>query len=513
MQDNWQLFLGALLAFVAWRSSMRLLHEKPLTRRLPALVALVDLLILPGLFIVSGTLLRLAMTGLGLSEMQEPIYKLTLLLAYLAAGWALARLIEFMLVDQTEEDLSERVPKIVIGLIYFTMLLLALGIFLWQRGYSFTGIWVSTGVAAGVLGFALQKTLGDLFSGIALGIERPFRLGDWVELTSGTVGQVVDLNWRATRLRGWDNSTHIIPNSMMAGQPIKNLHDPQHLYAPWYFVKIPADVDPRFACALLLDAALRCESVLTFPCPVVRLNDGASLPYTYMVWVHLKNYPAMFRARDELYREIRLALRDAGIEVAAGVQEVRMRRAVRANAEPPSIELALRSLAVGALLTDEELERVAASSDYRHFNSGQVILAEGAASDAFYVVAGGLVEAAVTLPNRTRKVTETLGPGQYFGMNSMLTNDPSFLEFSASSDVHIIYIDLECVRSIISERPELADRLAPIIKQRLDVAEAARAASRQPTRRLSVRDIRQRIEGLVSRPSRKGREDTDGRGR
>ncbi|MCG6897576.1 MAG: mechanosensitive ion channel family protein, partial [Thiocapsa sp.] len=114
-------------------------------------------------------------------------------------------------------------------------------------------------MAAAVLGLALQRTLGDLFSGIALGIERPFKLGDWIELGDGTVGQVIDLNWRATRLRGWDNATHVIPNSKMAGEPLKNLHDDQHLFAPWYFVQIPPEVDPRFATALILDAALRCE--------------------------------------------------------------------------------------------------------------------------------------------------------------------------------------------------------------------------------------------------------------
>ena len=49
------------------------------------------------------------------------------------------------------------------------LILLGLALFMQQQGYSFAGLWVSTGVAAAVLGLALQKTLGDLFSGIALG--------------------------------------------------------------------------------------------------------------------------------------------------------------------------------------------------------------------------------------------------------------------------------------------------------------------------------------------------------
>jgi CRP-like cAMP-binding protein len=77
------------------------------------------------------------------------------------------------------------------------------------------------------------------------------------------------------------------------------------------------------------------------------------------------------------------------------------------------------------------------------------------------------------------------------------------LELRAKSDVTVIRIDMECLRSLLAKRPELAERLARIVKERVDAADNARAASRQPVgRRLSVRDIRQRIESLMARQSR-----------
>jgi small-conductance mechanosensitive channel len=415
-------------------------------------------------------------------------------LAYLACAWALARIIEVFLELRSEQSLGERLPKLLIGLIYGALLFVGLGLFLWQQGYSFTGVWVSTGVAAAVLGLALQKTLGDLFSGIALGLERPFKLGDWLELEGGIVGEVVDLNWRATRLRGWDNATHVIPNSRLAGESFKNLHDERHLYAPWYFVRIPAEVDPRFATALLLDAAMRCESVLRIPNPVVRLADAASVPYSYMVWVHLKNYPAMFRGREELFREIHRALREAGIEVAPQIHELRTRRAALTAAEPPTVALALKGLDLSDSLTDDELAQIAARSEYRNYNAGHVLLADGAVSDAFYVIFGGLVETAVRLTDGSRKVVETLSPGEHFGIESMLTPEPSFIEYVAKTDVTLIRIALDCVRQVASARPEIEEVLAAAVKGRLDVAEAARAQSRRPARRLSLRDIRKGVE-------------------
>jgi CRP-like cAMP-binding protein len=348
----------------------------------------------------------------------------------------------------------------------------------------------------------LQKTLGDLFSGIALGVERPFRIGDWLQLTDGTLGQVIDMNWRATHLRGWDNTTHVIPNARLASETINNLHADDHLYAPWYFVKMPAEVDPRFATTLLLNAAMRCESVLKMPTPIVRLADATSVPYSYMVWVHLKNYPAMFRGREELFHQIHRGLREAGIETAPQIHELRTRRAPAINAELPTIELALKSLDFADKLTDAELTQLSARSEYRYFNTGHVLLAEGAVSDAVYVIAGGLVDAAIRLPGGSRKLVEMLEPGQHFGMAAMLTTEPAFLEYVAKTDVTLIRIDLDCIRAIVASRPELADVLSRVIKERLEAAEAARVASRQPARRLSLRDIRLGIERRIRGPIR-----------
>jgi small-conductance mechanosensitive channel/CRP-like cAMP-binding protein len=493
-QHHWHLFVGVLVLFLLWRVATRVVGERPLFAHFPRTVAVLDLLMLPLLVVVAGSLLRVALRAVGLTAADAPLRLLTLFAAYLALGWALARLVELWLLPPSDGVIGERVPKLIIGLIYGALLVLAGTLFLWQQGFSFAGVWVSTGVAAGVIGFAMQKTLGDLFAGIALGLERPFRLGDWIQLADGTVGQVIDLNWRATHLRGWDNATHVVPNSRMAGEPLKNLHDDRHLYAPWYFVKIPAEVDPRFATALLLDAAMRCEAVLRFPSPVVRLADASSIPYSYMVWVHLKNYPAMFRAREELFREIHRGLREAGIEVSPQVRELRTRRAREVAAEPPTIALALRGLDFADELTDAELAQIAARATYRHFDTGQVLLAEGAVSDAFYVVAGGLVDSVIRLPDASRRVVETLVPGKHFGITAMLTAEPSFLEFVANTDVTLVRIDFDCVRAVVGSRPELAERLAGVVKERLDAAEAARVQSRQPNRRLSLRDIRLGIE-------------------
>ena len=492
IRSHWELLLAALALLILWRLLTALLGTRPLVDHFPLLCAALDVLAVPAWVIVAGGMLRFGLEAGELTTLIPPVRWFTTLLVYLAAAWAAARLARVWI---KRKRLRERTPKLVLALTYVVMFLLGLGLFMWHQGYSFTGVWVSTGVAAGVLGLALQRTLGDLLAGISLGIERPFRIGDWLEIPEdGIVGQVVDLNWRATRLRGWDNATHVVPNARLASAAFKNYFGDHHLYAPWYFVQIPGEVSPRFASALLLDAAMRCDSVLKFPNPVVRLADASKLPYSYMVWVHLKNYPAMFRAREELYREIHLGLQEAGIAIAPTVTEMRTRRAQTPKAEPPTIALALRGLDVAGALTEDEIAQLAARSEYRYFDVGDRILGEGSVSDAFYVIVGGLVDSTIRLPDGSSRVVETLGPGQYFGISEMLTTQPSFLEFVANTDVTLIRIDLDCVRSLLAQRPELSEYLAGVVKARLDAADAARVASRRPVKRLSLRDIREGIE-------------------
>jgi small-conductance mechanosensitive channel/CRP-like cAMP-binding protein len=496
----WHLLLAALALVVLWRIGTRVVGERPLFDHFPRITAALDVLVLPISWLLAGALVRVANRAVGLPALDPTLKSLTALAAYLAAGWALARLVEVQVLLRAEEHDSERVPQLIIGLVYLLLMLVGLGLFLHQQGFSFTGVWVSTGVLAAVLGLALQKTLGDLFSGIALGIERPFRIGDWLELHDGRLGEVVDMNWRATRLRGWDNSTLVVPNSTLASQSFKNLHGERHVYAPWYFIDLPAEVDPRYASELLLQAAMRCDSVLKLPPPVVRLAGGGGLPYSYMVWVHIKNYPAMFRAREELFREIHRALKESGIEVSPAVHELRTRRARVTSAEPPTLALALRSLELAGELSDDELAQVAARSEYRHFNAGRVLLAEGAVSDAFYVIAGGLVDSNVLLPDGSRRLLETLGPGNYFGLTAMLTTEPSFEEFVAKSDVTLIRVDLEALRPFVETRPELKEKLVQLVKARWDLAEATQAQSRRRSRRLTLRDIRVGIERRLRQP-------------
>ncbi|MEP3629598.1 MAG: mechanosensitive ion channel family protein [Hyphomicrobiales bacterium] len=498
VQDHVWFSLAIVLVLLVWIAITRYFFYEATSQKHQSIVATVDLVLFPAAILSIGGLLYFSLQSTQFSLVETQLQFVVHLMAILALSWCVARFIEiFILSKSKRDDISNYLPGLERGLLYISALFIGLMIFLNMRDVSITGLYVSTGAAAALIAFAMQRTLGDLFSGIALSIEHPFRVGDWVELSDGTQGKIIDINWRATRIRAWDNATMIVPNSELAQQSIKNLHGAGHSFSPWYEIKISADVDPRFAKALLLEAALRCSKVMKSPLPVVRLKDATTIPYTYMVWVHYKDFLTMFAGREELFREIHYGLKQAGIQVAPDTHEIHSRRAETMNIELPSVLLALKGLDVANILTDREVEQMASMSQHHSFEAGTVILPEGDTATSFDILSTGIIESSIQTNKGVSKTVDRLKPGQYFGIASMITDNPSFLEFTAITDVSLIRVDLDCFRTIISNRPELSEELAEIVKQRMDAAEDARAFCNKPPQKLSVQEILKSVEKLL----------------
>jgi small-conductance mechanosensitive channel len=98
----------------------------------------------------------------------------------------------------------------------------ALGMMGFVFGLSLQGLLATSGIIAIVLGLALQSTLGDVFSGISLSIEKPYRIGDEIVLEAGAEGKVIQVNWRSTHLKNGANDVVVVPNSSIAKMRIQN---------------------------------------------------------------------------------------------------------------------------------------------------------------------------------------------------------------------------------------------------------------------------------------------------
>lgn len=117
----------------------------------------------------------------------------------------------------------------------------------------------TSGIIAVVLGLALQNTLGDVLAGLAINIERPYGAGDWISLgdpgPSKISGQVMQVNWRATRLRTWSHDLVVIPNSLISKSIVTNHSRPAGPHRCLVRLKVEAGVPPARVIAALESAA------------------------------------------------------------------------------------------------------------------------------------------------------------------------------------------------------------------------------------------------------------------
>lgn len=253
------------------------------------------------------------------------------LVMYLAVSFSVGRLVEAAAVSRKLHGRGEGLSRLSRTFLYGLSLFVGLLVFL--AANDFPRLAVVAGGFAALLAFGLRQTLTDIVSGVALSIERPFRRRDWVMLEDGTIAEVMDMDWRATHLRGWDRAIFLVPNAQLAHQSLRILPKRGQPYADSLTILVSGDEDPEHVKSLLEDAAKQCEALLPRPAPVIRLADASSIPYRYSLWVHFDGYMSSFAGREELYSNIHNALSEAGIQVTTEVQDVRFETLTRrANA-------------------------------------------------------------------------------------------------------------------------------------------------------------------------------------
>ena len=187
-----------------------------------------------------------------------------------------------------------------------------------------SAVLATSGVLALVLGFALQSTLGDLLSGLAINIDRPFGAGDWIAMAPDVEGEVVEINWRSTRLRTWLSELIVIPNSVLAKSVVTNHSHIAHKHR--CALRIP--VDPSISASLVLQILEEAGSALANPTykPAAR---AYAIEFNKSLITYELNFVVDGFAHAEAYRSAAMvrvaeAFRSHGVPIGVVVTDVRI---------------------------------------------------------------------------------------------------------------------------------------------------------------------------------------------
>lgn len=172
-----------------------------------------------------------------------------------------------------------------------------------------TGIFATSGILVIVVGLALQSTLADLFSGLALNLERPFKAGDWITLDNGVQGLVLVTNWRATHIRTRSADELVVPNAVIARGRLTNHMRPTRTHLASVEVPLRFGFDETAVADLLKATAAGVPGVLPDPAPLVLMHEMRADAVVWRVFVYVDDFARLAVIRGEVTRALYAALR------------------------------------------------------------------------------------------------------------------------------------------------------------------------------------------------------------
>jgi small-conductance mechanosensitive channel/CRP-like cAMP-binding protein len=367
------------------------------------------------------------------------------------------------------ERVPDRFPNIVQDTIVIALFAIAATLILQEK------IFAATAVGAVVLGFALQDTLGNLFAGLAIQIEKPFRVGQWVHL-AGKDGLVSEITWRATKIRTRAGNFVIVPNSMLSREAITNYSEPTLDTRTEVEVGVAYDTPPNRVKAVIREA-IRDEPLIDARRePDVVIADFAASGITYRIRVWMTEFGADERVRDRLRTRIYYAFRRADIEIPYPVQ-IQIERQETPRLPDPgrtdAFEAALRAVDIFGPLSDAQCAELARGVSLREFGAAETIVRAGEPGSSMFVVYRG--EASVTLRAGTHEVAH-LGRGQFFGEMSLLTGEPRTATVAAATDCAVLEITAADFRRIVLADTVVVEGIASAVARRRAELEQHRAA-------------------------------------
>jgi MscS family membrane protein len=191
-------------------------------------------------------------------------------------------------------------------------------VFVAQFGYSVATLITGLGIGGIAVALAMQKTLEHTFGSVAIGLDQPIRVGDWVKVGE-TEGEVEAIGLRSTRLRTLERSVVVIPNGRLSEMQMENFGVRDRILLRTNIAlahgtsadqvrRIRDDVD-----------ALLTDHPLVWPGRIVVRFKGlgpTALDIDLICWMATKDYNVFRAAREEIFFKIMQIVQRAGSDFA-----------------------------------------------------------------------------------------------------------------------------------------------------------------------------------------------------
>ncbi|MBI2251874.1 MAG: mechanosensitive ion channel family protein [Armatimonadetes bacterium] len=193
-------------------------------------------------------------------------------------------------------------------------------------GISIAPILTALGVGGLAVALALQDTLSNLFAGLNIIFSKKINPGDYIKLNSGEEGYVMDITWRNTIIKTFQNNLIIIPNSKLASAAITNYHLPEREISVLIPIKASYDTDLDKLESVTIEAAKEVMreiqgGVPEFE-PFMRYNNLSDFNISFNIILRVKEFSDQSLIKHEFIRKLKNKYDQEGIITAFPIRDL-----------------------------------------------------------------------------------------------------------------------------------------------------------------------------------------------
>ena len=346
-------------------------------------------------------------------------------------------------------------------------------------GFRVDAFLAGSGIIAVVIGLAMQETLANIISGIALQFGKPFRVGDWLIVESQRA-EVIEMNWRSTKLRTNDDYYLDIPNKAIVSHTITNLSYPTKTHSNRIRIGFEYGVPPNQVRELLQRATANSAGVLAMPPPKVFLKEFGESAIIYEIKYSLDDERRFNDTEDAIRTNVWYEARRAGLAIPFPMRTIELRRpAPHSRNLTPDLRETLSRQELLSPLDEGQKNRLLEHGRILRFGRGEKVISQGSEGCSMFVIVHGELDVVIHA-NGTDTTVATLNPGEAFGEMCLLTGEKRSATVLAKTDCELWEIERVHLQPLIHENQALAERLSELLARRRMATEGVLAAQTPP---------------------------------
>ena len=357
-----------------------------------------------------------------------------------------------------ERDAGSQFPKLFLDL--GRILVIGFGIamtlsLVWN--YDLENLITALGVSSLVLGLALQEPLGNLFNGITLINERPFKVGDFIEV-DGHAGKVVEVNWRAVRLLTRERDLIVLPHMKVSQSAIMNHSQPEEQWAQKIMMGFSYDHPPNKVKRVMMDVCMATPGVLREPEPEVKTDEFADSAVIYEIEYYIANYGVHEEIKDDFMTRVWYAAKRHGLNIPFPQMNLHQEPQRKKEERDAAMDQAHLAYAISMLDVPDEADYLqgAEGVDVLNYGEGETLLDQSIGNPGLFLLVSGEVRLQTRDANRETKVISELHRGDFITQVILAGSRTNAVTALATEDSEVVYLPEAIIRSLVNRYPKLA---------------------------------------------------------